>query len=667
MKRWCACCWTVLLLTACMVPCRAADFADVPETAWYAETVAAVSDAGWMTGTAAGQFSPDAPVTMAQAVESIYRCLGSPGRTDRPDTFWYSASQDWLRELDLTLQNRPLTTKLTREEMAFLLYHSYCSVAEDPIYNAGFHYSDNDQVNDYYYWVLKFAYSTELLNGDSRAALHPKDPMTRAELATVLLRLEELLAKAQAGETEPETMELNVEVIGGSTGFQVSLLDINYQELENHTAESGLAQRMQVPVGRSYLSAEGLDGTWEMPITPLRVVVDRDAVPSLQVVPLPTQDTYRPSCQLNLTVPDRSPRTLRLYAEPMDGGQWIRVTAFLLPEAADVAPVTAQTHSGDTEAAAAPFLRWLQEHAPETAAQMTEYSLEYDEMGDLVFLPRGHFGGILPGTLEGLVQDRATGAITARRFAWRQQGGYRACVETVELKSKDGLIAHIPAEYDGITADPEQWDDPPMLFVGRIQSEWEGLYFSIFREPLSQCSLPTYDPDKPWPTETYRFQVLGIDDNYGYFLWRPTDMQYDYHNPTETALYQERFNMAEFITDDFVSANQLVANPRWMFQLDGYQEGNLSALRALLSSVLTTGDRAYFTIPPQYPFSAPGEDYGAWNIVLEGKRHGRTVKLDLPERGWEDEQTYRVDRGQWDSVTLRASLPGTPELFVKLF
>lgn len=338
-----------------------------------------------------------------------------------------------------------------------------------------------------------------------------------------------------------------------------------------------------------------------------------------------------------------------------------------MPAAGDVVPVTAQAYSGDTDAAAAPFLQWLKENAPETAAQMTEYSLEYDESGNLVFLPRGHFGGILPGTLEGLVQDRTDGTITARRFAWREQGGYRACVETVELKSKDGRIVHIPTGYDGIVADPEDWDNPPMLFTGKILSEQGGMYFGIFQDPLWRCSLPTYEPDKPWPTETYRFQVLGIDDTYGYFLWRPTDVQYDYYDPTEVALYRERYNMAEFITDDFTSANHLVVNPRWMLQLDGYQEGNLSALRALLSSVLTTGERAYFTIPPKYSFSDPGEDYGAWNIVLAGKRGGRTVKLDLPEQGWEDEQTYRVDRGQWDSVTLYVSLPGTPELFVRLF
>lgn len=338
MKKWSAC--FLLLLAAVTIPCQAAEFDDVLEEAWYTETVETVSNAGWMTGTAPGEFSPDTPVTMAQAVESIYRCLGSPGRMDRPDDAWYSASQDWLRELDLPLEDQLLTTELTREEMAFLLYHSYCSVAEDPIYNASFYYADSDQVNDYYYWVLKFAYSMELLNGDSRGALHPKDPMTRAELAAVLQRFDELLTKAQAGETEPETMELNVEMLGGSKGSQVTLLDINNQAVEVHTAENDMVQRLHVPVGRSYLSAEGLDGTWKMPITPLRIMVDPDAAPSVQVVPLPTQDTYRASCQLNLTVPDLTARTLRLCVEPMDDGKWIHVTAALVAENDSIAPVT---------------------------------------------------------------------------------------------------------------------------------------------------------------------------------------------------------------------------------------------------------------------------------------------------------------------------------------
>ena len=75
---------------------------------------------------------------MAQAMESVYCCLGSPGRVTRPDTFWYSASQVWLHDLRLTLGELPLATHLTREEVAYLLYHGYCSVAEDPIYNTAF-------------------------------------------------------------------------------------------------------------------------------------------------------------------------------------------------------------------------------------------------------------------------------------------------------------------------------------------------------------------------------------------------------------------------------------------------------------------------------------------------------------------------------------------------
>lgn len=327
---------TLLLLAAATILCQAADYTDVPAAAWYAETVAEVSEAGWMTGTAPGQFSPNRSITMAQAVESVYRCLGSPDRASRPDTFWYSASQDWLQELGLSLAELPLSAELTREEVAFLLYHGYCSVAEDPIYNAAFYYTDSDTASDYYDWALKFAYSMELLNGDSNGALHPKDSMTRAELASVLLRFDALLAEAQTGETEKETMELQVEVSAadGSRGFQVSLKDINFEQLESAPAEGDQATLRHVPVGRSYLSAQSLDGSWKTPEIPLRILLDPDAEPSLQVVSLPAKDAYSPSCQLNLTVPDLSAKPLRIYAETMDNGQWIRVTASLLPEGA---------------------------------------------------------------------------------------------------------------------------------------------------------------------------------------------------------------------------------------------------------------------------------------------------------------------------------------------
>lgn len=66
------------------------------------------------------------------------------------------------------------------------------------------------------------------------------------------------------------------------------------------------------------------------------------------------ESVYR--CQLNLTVPDLWAQILQIYAEPMDDGQWIRVTAFPLPEEGDAVPLTDQTYSEDADAAA-PFLQ----------------------------------------------------------------------------------------------------------------------------------------------------------------------------------------------------------------------------------------------------------------------------------------------------------------------
>ena len=62
----------MLLLAAVTIPCQAAEFDDVLEEAWYTETVETVSNAGWMTGTAPGEFSPDAPVTMEHTAAASF-------------------------------------------------------------------------------------------------------------------------------------------------------------------------------------------------------------------------------------------------------------------------------------------------------------------------------------------------------------------------------------------------------------------------------------------------------------------------------------------------------------------------------------------------------------------------------------------------------------------
>ncbi len=67
-----------LLLGAlnCWIAEEGNDFTDVPPEAWYADAVTAVTDMGWMEGTGAGRFSPEATLTH----QELFTVLGRLGR-----------------------------------------------------------------------------------------------------------------------------------------------------------------------------------------------------------------------------------------------------------------------------------------------------------------------------------------------------------------------------------------------------------------------------------------------------------------------------------------------------------------------------------------------------------------------------------------------------------
>lgn len=73
---------------------------DVPAAAWYAGAVHYVTEKGLMTGTGAGKFSPDAPMTRAMLASVLYRNVGQPPVVDigvfsDVRGSWYASAANW--------------------------------------------------------------------------------------------------------------------------------------------------------------------------------------------------------------------------------------------------------------------------------------------------------------------------------------------------------------------------------------------------------------------------------------------------------------------------------------------------------------------------------------------------------------------------------------------
>lgn len=107
MKRFLAC-LLALVMALPMAACAAgaADFADVPADAGYAQAVAWCREQGLMNGTSDTEFSPDDTLTRAMVVTILYRRAGQPGLdeenlgypfADVDASAWYGMAVYWAR------------------------------------------------------------------------------------------------------------------------------------------------------------------------------------------------------------------------------------------------------------------------------------------------------------------------------------------------------------------------------------------------------------------------------------------------------------------------------------------------------------------------------------------------------------------------------------------
>lgn len=79
-------------------------FSDVPETAWYAESVKTVCEHGLMNGTGNGKFSPNGYVTMAESValmSRLYDIYNGGDGTFEPSSPWFIAYDNYAAAHDL--------------------------------------------------------------------------------------------------------------------------------------------------------------------------------------------------------------------------------------------------------------------------------------------------------------------------------------------------------------------------------------------------------------------------------------------------------------------------------------------------------------------------------------------------------------------------------------
>ena len=180
-------------------------FADIKKDDWHYESVKYVYENNLMEGTGNG-FEPESKMTRAMLVTVLYRMANPEEKAnnynfaDVPEGQWYSDAVAWAAENDIVSgvsENKFAPNEdITREQLALIIYRYAKIQGFDVTETSNLEgFNDAKDVSDWALDAIKWANSVTLVNGTSETTLSPKDTATRAQVAAILMRFCENIAK----------------------------------------------------------------------------------------------------------------------------------------------------------------------------------------------------------------------------------------------------------------------------------------------------------------------------------------------------------------------------------------------------------------------------------------------------------------------------------------
>lgn len=160
---------------------------DVAADAWYASSVAAVTQLGLMNGTSSTTFSPAMDTTRGMLVTILARYAGVDTSASDP---WYAAGQAWAMEVGVS-DGTDMEGGLSREQLVTMAWRYLGSPASEQDLSA---YPDVDSVSEWAAGAMAWAVETGIITGNGAGELAPQTVASRAELATILVRMLSVLS-----------------------------------------------------------------------------------------------------------------------------------------------------------------------------------------------------------------------------------------------------------------------------------------------------------------------------------------------------------------------------------------------------------------------------------------------------------------------------------------
>ncbi len=180
-------------------------FHDVTEGDWFYDAVRCAYENSLMDGVGDNLFAPNSQTTRAQLVTILYRLAGEPepggdsGFSDVAAGTWYTDAVAWAAENGIVNGTTDTTfapgEDITREQLVTVLYRYAESKGYDVNVSADLSgYPDAGQVQDYAQPAMAWAVAEGIVEGVD-GNLNPTGDATRAQIATILMRFCEGVAK----------------------------------------------------------------------------------------------------------------------------------------------------------------------------------------------------------------------------------------------------------------------------------------------------------------------------------------------------------------------------------------------------------------------------------------------------------------------------------------
>jgi hypothetical protein len=167
---------------------------DISGDDWYSESVSYVVNNGLMSGDD-GSFEPDEDLSRAELIKILFDNEYDPASSDGADDAIAWASEN---ELIKGYLNGELgeDDSLTREQLAVILYRYAVMKGYDVSQKSDLAgYEDSENISDYALEAMQWANANGLMIGTSGTTLEPTSNASRAQVATVLMRFFENVAK----------------------------------------------------------------------------------------------------------------------------------------------------------------------------------------------------------------------------------------------------------------------------------------------------------------------------------------------------------------------------------------------------------------------------------------------------------------------------------------